>query len=126
MVNLKNNNDVAKLVRIHRLVASAFIPSPVGKKIVNHIDGNKQNNVATNLEWTDHAGNNKHAYETGLRKGPTKKFRKVAKLLNGEVLKTYKSVAEASRENAISVTSIRKACLGIAKTAKSFNWSYVD
>lgn len=126
MLNLLNDGGQYKLVRIHRLVALAFVTKPIDCNIVNHRDGNKLNNVATNLEWTNHAGNNKHAYENGLRKGPTKKFRKVAKLLNGEILKIYKSVAEASRENDISESSIRRVCLGLSKTAKSFNWNYVD
>lgn len=38
-------------MKIHRLVAMAFVPNVFGKQQVNHIDGNNQNNSFTNLEW---------------------------------------------------------------------------
>lgn len=37
---------------VHRAVADAFIPNPNGHKYVGHIDGNKSNNVVSNLFWT--------------------------------------------------------------------------
>lgn len=53
---------------IHRLVATLFIDNPKNLPCVNHIDGNKQNNHYTNLEWCTHAENSKHAYDKGLLK----------------------------------------------------------
>lgn len=54
---------------VHRAVALAWVENPdvVNFNIVNHKDGNKINNNESNLEWTDHAGNNLHAINTGLR-----------------------------------------------------------
>src|SRR4051812_33780097 len=47
--------------RVHALVARAFVPNPDNLPEVNHKDGVKSNNVYTNLEWTTHLSNMRHA-----------------------------------------------------------------
>lgn len=65
VVKLYRNGQYAR-PRVHRLVAEAFVPNPASKPGTNHIDGDKQNNVAGNLEWVTPAENMQHAYDTGL------------------------------------------------------------
>lgn len=59
-------NRVRETFLLHRLVAIAFVKNPKGLPIVNHKDGNKQNDFSKNLEWCNNSHNILHARETGL------------------------------------------------------------
>lgn len=62
-INLMKTNKKIVTERVHRLVALYFCEKPYGCNVVNHIDLNKLNNNASNLEWTTVSGNTKHCYE---------------------------------------------------------------
>lgn len=78
---------VRETCMIHRLVASAFIPNIDNKPTINHMDGNKQNNSVSNLEWNTYTENQEHARLTGLHKGtPSKLDSKLAKLGKEDII----------------------------------------
>lgn len=56
-----------KCLRLHILVAVAFIPNAENKTTVNHIRGNKMDNRASQLEWATPSEQLTHAWQTGLR-----------------------------------------------------------
>ena len=60
-------NNKQKHLAVHRLVAKAFISNPYNFPQVNHIDGNKNNNHVSNLEWCDNSYNQLHALKNGLK-----------------------------------------------------------
>lgn len=57
-----------KTIPVHRLVATMFCynPDPENNIFVNHIDGNKLNDCASNLEWVTPKENVQHAFRPGL------------------------------------------------------------
>ena len=63
-VNLRRDN-ISKCFSVHRLVATVFIPNPENKPEVNHIDGDRKNNYASNFEWCNASENALHALSLG-------------------------------------------------------------
>lgn len=138
------NGENVKTFKIHRLVANHFIPNPKNYPQVNHIDGDKTNNMISNLEWCTNEYNMKHSYNIGLRdkeklrknmsiigknlKG--KKGHHIRKVVqidkhNNKVIKKWNSIIEASKEMNISNTAIQNVCVNRSKTAGGYIWKYV-
>ena len=113
-------------LNIHRIEAFAFLPNI--SECVNHIDGNKENNHISNLEWCTYSRNNQHAYDMGLKhaRGLTSeeakrmranvdisfKYSPVIDLTTG---KRYKSM-EATKEDGFSPNKVQAVCSGKHKT----------
>lgn len=123
-------NSVAKMFKVHRLVATAFLENTENKPQVNHIDGNKLNNNANNLEWVTASENTKHAHEKGLAKALKGKDNnrivlvvQINKETNREI-KTYYGIREAERETGVYHSNISRCCKGIVKSAGGFKWEY--
>lgn len=101
-------NGVNRTVKVHRVVAEAFIPNPSNLPQVNHKDGNKQNNCVENLEWVTQSENLKHAFSTGL---------KTNKCENNPSHKLTLSQVEWIKEHCIK----RDKTFGVIALAKRFN-----
>jgi len=65
-------DNIASKKTLHQLVAAAFIPNFQYGMVVNHLDGDKQNNALSNLDVCSHQVNNLHAHRTGLVSKPGK------------------------------------------------------
>ena len=124
-VGLSLGHGQMKRMRVHRLVAQAFIPNPENKPYVNHIDGNRQNNNVNNLEWNTPKENAQHAVETGLRKN-TRGRAVIQYSLAGEEMLTFVSATEAARELGLQQSKITSCCLRDRQTTGNFQWRYAD
>ena len=107
--------------RVHILVAEAFLPNPNKYKIVMHKDNNKANPEVSNLEWGTVSENTKGAYKDGLAENDkswndSQSIHICSFNLQGELLKKYGSVGEASRELGITKTTILNQCNHNVKT----------
>jgi hypothetical protein len=113
-----------KRYRVHKLVAMVFIPNPEEKPFVNHIDGNKENNCVSNLEWCTHKENVQHSFETSLN--PTKGEGNIhAKLTEHDVVeirKLYKT-GEYTHRQLAQMFNVNHSSIGTLLRGKS--WKHV-
>ncbi len=125
-----------KTVSVHRLVAKAFLPNPEGLPEVNHSNGIKIDNWVSNLEWSTHSANMKHAFTTGLQK-PNKPWlgksgsanpgsKAVEQLTNdGKLIAKFGSISEAGRLTGVAFQNISKVCNGQLKATGEYCWRFV-
>ena len=110
---------------IHRLVALHFIENPNNKREVNHIDGNKENNTLSNLEWVTSSENQKHRHLIGNKKTSNRHIGMFNK--KGEMVKDFNSILEAvAYFNKTSRVNIDNALQGKQYTAYGYVWKYLD
>lgn len=121
-----------KSYRLHKIVAKAFLtnPNPLIFNQINHIDGNKLNNCPENLEWCDCTHNNREAVRIGLKGGKPYKPRIDSTPIRqydkeGNIIKIYENLAQATRENSITKTAICNCLNGRSKSSGGFVWEYV-
>lgn len=120
-------NGQRKKFYVHRLVAIAFIPNPNSYEQVNHKDGNKSNNKASNLEWCTQKENLLHAFRTGLNTPTTQNLirfdrKPVIRIEDG---KWFSGVTEAANQMGVCEAAMSK-CLnkGLSATCCGYHWKF--
>ena len=121
------NGSIIKNIKIHRLVAEAYIPNPENKPYVNHKDGDKTNYQLDNLEWVTAQENSIHASNTGLNDNAYAATSKPVNQLHkqtGELINEFSSIGEAAKCTGITWQNIASVCKGKRKSAGGFVWRY--
>lgn len=117
-IQLRKDSRMKKY-RVHRLVAEAFIPNPLGLPEINHVDENKHNNQVSNLEWCTHIQNMKSYTEKHPERNNNEKA-----VYCFDLDECFKSITEAAIKTKVNRTSILKACRGQLHQAGGKLWCY--
>lgn len=117
-----SKNGKREYLKVHRLVAQAFINNPSELPFVNHLDENKKNNSVSNLEWCTQEYNNTYGSRA------EKLLRKICKvdLHSDRIIKTYLSISSAAKEYRINPSSISHCLSGKRKSCVGYAWRYCD
>jgi len=118
-----NDDGTSRMRTIHSLVAEAFIGQRPGGYTVNHIDGNKRNAAADNLEYCTLSDNRKHAFRVGLQSSKGENH-SGHKLTESDVRAVRKMLSDGLRQNLIaSKFGVNPSVVSYIKSGR--NWSHV-
>ena len=110
---------IGKRYLLHRLVAVTYVPNPKDKPQVNHIDGNKHNNSASNLEWCTNKENSEHFHNKMNGKpfvvdSHSSEYRTGRKIIiskfEGNERSFYGKVVKYCNENEITIMAFEQMC----------------
>lgn len=121
------NRGQEKKMKVHRLVALAFIPNPLGLPEINHKDENKQNNNVCNLEWCDRKYNNNYGQRNIIAGKSIREAKQRCVFrydLNGNFIDSFESAKVAESVLKINHTGITKSASNKRKSAGGYIWKY--
>lgn len=116
-----------KKIKIHRLVALAFIPNPNNLPEINHKDETPANNNVENLEWCDRTYNNNYGTRNaraaiGISKANSRKVMQFDR--KGNYIQTFDSVKKAGQYLNIHPSGISDCARGVRASAGGYIWKY--
>lgn len=119
-------------MKVHRLIAKAFIENPDNKPYINHINGIKNDNRIENLEWCNREYNVRYSsakIKEGVRKvhGTSVCCRDIK---TGRIIKIYDYIADVANDG-FNPKQISAVCSGLYKVKnkglyKGFYWEYAE
>ena len=113
-----------KTLKVHRLVCEAFHDNPDNKLDVNHINENKTDNRACNLEWNTRRENLNHG--TRNERSAKALSKPICQYtLDEKIVKTWASLTEVKRQTGFGQSHISEVANGNRKTAYGFIWKYI-
>jgi len=111
---------------VHTMVLRTFDRLENKGEQCNHIDGNKENNHISNLEWCTSKQNINHAIKTGLAFTGSRNPRAIYQCdLKGDIVTRFKSINEAARKTGICAGNISCVLRGKTFTAGGYKWKYI-
>ena len=127
-------HGIMKTIKVHRLIAAAFIQNPLEHSIVNHKNEVKSDNRADNLEWCTYTYNMKYgtapsrrsrSLSTAMKNNPNHSRPVIMMDLNGKITQEFPSLMEAQRQTGIPNQNIWSCCAGgRQRTAGGYKWKY--
>lgn len=107
---------------VHRLVALAFIDNPNLLKEVNHKDGDRINNCASNLEWVSRSDNALHSTRVLCKnRGEENTLSKLSEIQVLEI-KNFLEAGESQIEIAKRYNVTNHT---ISRIRRGYNWSWL-
>lgn len=114
-------STVRRVYLVHRLVAEHFVAGRFDGACVNHINGFKRDNVASNLEWVTRSGNMLHAHRFGLLESPKKAVYGVS-LADGSVIRFASQLEAETTLTGKASSAIHHCIVGKKKSAYGYVW----
>jgi hypothetical protein len=117
-------NAIKTRYMCHRLVAQEFVPNPDNKPFVNHINGDKKDNRACNLEWCTQSENELHAVDYLGKTMKGKTFPKRIKCITNDV--EFKSMSDVVRflGNNACIEGLKKS-INANREYHGFSFKYI-
>lgn len=117
-----HKDKVRQNFRTHRIIAKLFIPNPNNLPEVNHLDGNKQNNSVSNLEWCTGKENVRHSFEVIGRQRFFGEENAVSKLTQEQVKTIWYMRNDMSRPELARRYNVTATCIYNIHKQLSWKW----